>query len=49
MINYGNEIHSIMIGYKRGRFTGTIGVSGWCDDNPDKWENLQTLPYWNET
>ena len=48
MIAYGNEIHSIMIGYKRGRFTGTIGVSGWCDDNPDKWENLQTLPYWNE-
>lgn len=48
MIAYGNEIHSIMIGYKRGRFTGTIGVSGWCNDNKDKWENLQTLPYWNE-
>jgi len=48
MIAYGNEIHSIMIGYKRGRFTGTIGTSGWCNDNTDKWENLQTLPYWNE-
>ena len=48
MIAYGNEIHSIMVVYKRGRFTGTLGVSGWCDDNPDKWENLQTLPYWNE-
>jgi len=48
MIAYGNEIHSIMIGYKRGRFTGTIDKSGWCNDNPDKWEKLQTLPYWNE-
>lgn len=48
MIAYGNEIHSIMVGYKRGRFTGMIGTSGWCDDNPDKWEKLQTLPYWNE-
>ena len=48
MIAYGNEIHSIMVGYKRGRFTGTIDKSGWCNDNPDKWEKLQNIPYWNE-
>ena len=24
MIAYSNEIHSVMIGYKRGRFTGGI-------------------------
>src|SRR6056300_1613019 len=29
MIAYSNEIHSVMIGYKRGRFTGGIDVSGW--------------------
>ena len=29
MIAYSNEIHSVMIGYKRGRFTGGIDSSGW--------------------
>ena len=28
MIAYSNEIHSVMIGYKRGRFTGGIDSSG---------------------
>ena len=48
MIAYSNEIHSVMIGYKRGRFTGAIGVSGWVNDNPDKWESLQEIAVWNE-
>jgi hypothetical protein len=38
-----NEIHSIMAGYKRGRFTGKIGLSVWAKDNPDKWEALKTV------
>ena len=29
-----------MIGYKRGRFTA-IDSSGWCKDNPDKFEILK--------
>ena len=48
MIAYANELHSIMIGYKRGRFTGGIDVSGWVKDNPKKWEELQIITYWNE-
>ena len=48
MIAYANELHSIMIGYKRGRFTGGIDVSGWVKDNPKKWEELQVITEWNE-
>lgn len=48
MIAYSNEIHSVMIGYKRGRFTGGIDVSGWCKDNPEKWKALQEISCWNE-
>ena len=38
MIAYANEINSVMIGVKRGRFTGKINIS-----NPDKWEALKPL------
>jgi len=38
MIAYANEINSVMIGAKRGRFTGKINIS-----NPDKWEALKPL------
>ena len=38
MIAYANEINSVMIGAKRGRFTGKINIS-----NPDKWELLEDL------
>ena len=48
MIAYSNEIHSVMIGYKRGRFTGGIDSSGWVKDNPKKWEELQAISEWNE-
>lgn len=48
MIAYSNEIKSVMIGYKRGRFTGAIDVSGWTKDNPEKWEALQEIAIWNE-
>ena len=48
MIAYSNEIHSVMIGYKRGRFTGGIDVSGWCKDNSEKWEALQEISVYNE-
>ena len=48
MIAYANEIHSVMIGYKRGRFTGGIDVAGWCKDNPEKWDALQEITGWNE-
>jgi len=43
MIAYANEINSIMIGVKRGRFTGKINIS-----NPDKWEELKDLCFYNE-
>ena len=43
MIAYANEINSIMIGVKRGRFTGKINIS-----NSDKWETLKELCHYNE-
>jgi|TARA_B110000881_G_scaffold211310_1_gene219644 hypothetical protein len=39
----GNPIHSIMAGYKRGRFTGKIGLSAWAKSNPDAWEALKVI------
>ena len=48
MIAYANEIHSVMIGFKRGRFTGAIESSGWTKDNPDRWEALQEISKYNE-
>ena len=48
MIAYSNEINSVMIGFKRGRFTGAIDSSGWVKDNPKKWEELQAIAKWNE-
>ena len=47
-IAYCNEISSVMIGYKRGRFTGKIDVAGWCKENPDKWERFSEISEWNE-
>ena len=38
MIAYANEIHSVMAGWKKGRFTGGIEMSGWSKENPDKME-----------
>ena len=38
MIAYAAEINSVMIGVKRGRFTGKINIS-----NPDKWIALKEL------
>ena len=48
MIAYANEIHSVMIGYKRGRFTGAIDSSGWTKDNPEKFEILRDISTHNE-
>ena len=49
MIAYSNEINSVMIGFKRGRFTGAIDSSGWVKENPEKWEKLQDIAVWNES
>jgi len=38
LIAYSNPISSIMIGAKRGRFTGSMSIA-----NPDKWERLKPL------
>ena len=38
MIAYANEINSVMVGVKRGRFTGKINIS-----NPDRWKELKEL------
>ena len=48
MIAYANEIHSVMAGWKRGRFTGAIEKSGWSKDNPDKFEILKDICHYNE-
>ena len=48
MIAYANEIHSVMAGWKRGRFTGAIEKSGWSKDNPDKFEILKQIGKYNE-
>lgn len=46
-----NAIHSVLIGYKRGRFTGMIGPSGWMEkkSNQPKWEILQRIAPLNES
>ena len=48
MIAYANEIHSVMAGWKKGRFTGGIESSGWTKDNPDKFEILKDISVHNE-
>ena len=48
MVAYSNEINSVMIGYKRGRFTGAIDASGWTKDHPEEWEILQDISKYNE-
>ena len=48
MIAYANEIHYVMIGYKRGRFTGAIDSSGWVKDNPEKFDTLKDIAKYNE-
>ena len=46
-----NAIHSVLIGYKRGRFTGMIGASGWMEkkSNKPKWEILKRIAPLNES
>ena len=44
MIAQGNPIHSVMMGCKRGRFTGKIDKSGWSKANPEKNEILSRIP-----
>ena len=48
MIAYANEIHSVMAGWKKGRFTGGIEMSGWTKDNPEKFEILKDISIYNE-
>ena len=48
MIAYANEIHSVMIGYKRGRFTGGIDASGWTKDHPEEFDTLKNISKYNE-
>ena len=44
MIAHGNPIHSVMMGYKPGRFTGKIDKSGWSKNNPEKNDILSRIP-----
>ena len=48
MIAYANEIYSVMAGWKKGRFTGGIEMSGWSKENPDKMEILRDICRYNE-
>ena len=44
MIAYSNSIDSVMVGAKRGRFTGKVNIS-----NPKLFENLKDLPTYVES
>ena len=48
MIAYANEIYSVMAGWKKGRFTGGIEMSGWTKDNLEKFEILKDISVYNE-
>ena len=48
-IAQGQNINSLLLGYKRGKFTGEIGLSNWEDENHDRWETLQKISTINET
>ena len=48
LIAYANEIHSLMAGWKRGRFTGKIEESGWSKDNEDKFNIIKNIQKYNE-
>jgi len=48
LIAYANEIHSVMAGWKRGRFTGKIEESGWSKDNADKFNTIKNIQKYNE-
>ena len=48
MVAYANEIHSVMAGWKKGRFTGGIEMSGWTKDNPEKWEIIKDISKYDE-
>ena len=48
MIAYANEIHTVMAGWKKGRFTGAIEASGWTKDNLEKFEILKDISVYNE-
>ena len=47
-IAVGQDIHSLLLGYKRGRFTGKIDLSMWTKENPDRWETLKKISTINE-
>jgi hypothetical protein len=49
MIAYANPINSVMIGFKRGRFTGALGPSGWIGDNPERYKVLESISDVNES
>ncbi len=49
MIAYANPINSVMIGFKRGRFTGALGPSGWIGDNPERYKILESISSVNES
>mgnify|MGYP001169596563 FL=1 len=48
MIAYANSIRSVMIGYKRGRFTGGIDSSGWTKSHPKEFEVLHDISEYND-
>lgn len=47
-IAVGQDIHSLLLGYKRGRFTGKIQLSAWSKDNKERWEKLLKISETNE-
>ena len=38
----------VMAGWKKGRFTGGIEMSGWTKDNPEKWEIIKDISTYDE-
>jgi hypothetical protein len=45
----GQDINSLILGYKRDSVTGEIGLSDWEKENHDRWETLQKIATINET
>jgi hypothetical protein len=48
-IAQGQNINSLLLGYKRSKFTGDIGLSDWEEENHDRWETLQKFSIINGT
>ena len=45
----GQDVNSLLLGYKRDKITDEIGLSDWEEENHDRWETLLKVFTTNET